>query len=254
MKLFEQDWSKINLDDIPTDGTVIVKQTVVPKPKVGGDIKPKVGDDIKPKVGDDIKPKVDDKTKKELRVKTFSLIQNAVQFYVNISKLGNSRNWDEERMQQIFVTHSMTSRNGLNVMDMVKYCDMLYRIIFDMQSVRKANSAAYEYWLSRNYGAPTSWQFLESISLPEFKSYESWFMGDHFADMDWEDGDNMRYFKKIFANISPQRLQQLTDNPNTAKLTLKSKFSNKEIHDMVMNAYKTKLWGEPGKRKMPKQK
>ena len=31
MKLFEQDWSKINLDDIPEDGTVVVKKIVKPK-------------------------------------------------------------------------------------------------------------------------------------------------------------------------------------------------------------------------------
>ena len=246
MKLFEQDWSKINLDDIPEDGTVVVKKIVKPKVDTGK----KIDTTLPPTPDPDLKPKPKlDNASAEAAQKQFKLIQNAVQFYELISKLGSSSNWDEERMQKIFVKFSMISRSGLDPNEMVKYCDAIYRIIFSMSGTRKKNSKAYEYWLSRNYASSTSWSYLESISLPDFKSYEDWFKGDHFADMDWEEYNNMRYFKRIFSDITPARIQKLKDSPETAKLTLNSKFSNQEIHDMVMKSYKNKIYGTPGQKR-----
>jgi len=177
----------------------------------------------------------------------FKLIQNAVQFYENISKLGRYNNWDEERMQTVFVKFSMTNRDGMTPVEMAKYCDVIYRILFKMSGTRKSNSAAYEYWLSRNYASSTSWEYLQSISVPDYKSYEDWFKGDRFDYMDWDEFANVRYLKNIFSNVD---LKQIKDKPSTVALTLKSKFTNDEIHKMVLSAYKNKIWGEPrGKRK-----
>lgn len=177
----------------------------------------------------------------------FKLIQNAVQFYENISKLGRYNNWDEERMQNVFVKFSMTNRDGMTPVEMAKYCDVIYRILFKMSGTRKSNSAAYEYWLSRNYASSTSWEYLQSISVPDYKSYEDWFKGDRFDYMDWDEFANVRYLKNIFSNVD---LKQIKTKPSTVALTLKSKFTNDEIHKMVLSAYKNKIWGEPrGKRK-----
>jgi len=177
----------------------------------------------------------------------FKLIQNAVQFYENISKLGRYTNWDEERMQTVFVKFSMTNRDGMTPVEMAKYCDVIYRILFKMSGTRKSNSAAYEYWLSRNYASSTSWEYLQSISVPDYKSYEDWFKGDRFDYMDWDEFANVRYLKNIFSNVD---LKQIKNKPSTVALTLKSKFTNDEIHKMVLSAYKNKIWGEPrGKRK-----
>jgi hypothetical protein len=178
----------------------------------------------------------------------FKLIQNAVQFYENISKLGRYINWDEERMQNVFVKFSMISRQpGLLPAEMAKYCDVIYQILFKMSGTRKSNSAAYEYWLSRNYASSTSWEYLQSISVPGIKSYEDWFKGDRFDYMDWDEFANSRYLDRIFSNVDKEKIK---NKPSTVALTLKDKFTNDEIDKMVLSAYKNKIWGEPrGKRK-----
>ena len=246
--LIEQDidWDeeeKKYLDQpIDTSNKVVVKKkpdtTLTPKPKPDPDPDP------------DPKPKPDTTLSNEevsRAIKQFKLIQNAVQFYENISKLGRYINWDEERMQNVFVKFSMTNRDGMTPIEMAKYCDVIYRILFKMSGTRKSNSAAYEYWLSRNYASSTSWEYLQSISVPDYKSYEDWFKGDRFDYMDWDEFANTVYLKNIFSKVD---LKQIKNKPSTVALTLKSKFTNDEIHKMVLSAYKNKIWGEPrGTRK-----
>ena len=55
----------------------------------------------------------------------------------------------------------------------------------------------------------------------------------------------MNYFDSVFAE--PVNPKQIINNPLSTKLTLKRTMSDSEIHSMIMNAYRDKVFGTPKK-------
>jgi hypothetical protein len=188
-----------------------------------------------------------DPSKVASATKQFALIQNAVQFIENMQRvriLGDGS--ISNRPENNFIKFSFSTRvSGSNPEEQTAYISMLYRILHDqkMQSLRKKYKKEYDYWLSRNYASSTSWDYLKRLHS-EVTWFSGWFSPQISKDIEWDMKYINRYFDRIFSNINSRELKnKWVKNPY--QLKLKKIFSNDQIHNMVMDAYKNKIWGEP---------
>jgi hypothetical protein len=192
------------------------------------------------------KPKID-ASKVAAATKQFALIQNAVQFYETMSKFDKDNlNYQSSSIHKTFIKFSFSSRvSGATPEEQTAYISMLYRILFDsnMQSLRKKYKKEYNYWLSRNYASSTSWDYLKQLKMP-VTWFSGWFSPSISIELEWDMKYINRYFDRIFSNINSRDLKnKWVKNPY--QLKLKKIFSNDQIHNMVIDAYKNKIWGEP---------
>lgn len=263
------DWTtadpgKVTLDGIKNDDGTIIKPKVDDKKPVIKLDKDQWGrkkgdkcygltpEQCKKKFTELPPPPPPDPSKVASATKQFALIQNAVQFLENMQHviiLGDGS--IPRRPENIFIKFSFSSRvSGSNPQEQTAYISMLYRILHDpkMQSLRKKYKKEYDYWISRNYASATSWDYLKRIHS-EVTWFSGWFSPSISKDIQWDMKYINRYFDRIFSNINSRSLKnKWVENPY--QLKLKTIFSNDQMHTMVMDAYKNKIWGEPyGNRK-----
>jgi hypothetical protein len=74
--------------------------------------------------------------------------------------------------------------------------------------------------------------------------FSGWFSPSISIELEWDMKYINRYFDRIFSNINSRDLKnKWVKNPY--QLKLKKIFSNDQIHNMVIDAYENKIWGEP---------
>ena len=174
-----------------------------------------------------------------------NLISNAILCYEKLNRYSRTKNWDEEQLQQVFIKYIFKQKVAIPEYQAM-YVDILYRILFGSLKGKLANNIVeYTYWLSRNRTTAVTWDLLQSEWNSQIDSFIGWFRGKPLDWMDWDIKTVGYYFDSVFAE--PVNPKQIINNPLSTKLTLKRTMSDSEIHSMIMNAYRDKVFGTPKK-------
>jgi len=250
MKLFEQDWSNINISDVPEDGISSIssdKKTVVTNPKVIKPINPKPEDDTDPI--EDAKKKVAEAKKNKWKAK---LISNGIIFYEAIAKLsagGFAGDIDEDRIWKLIKDYLLKGSGSIAQMR-TAYCDIIIRIINSksLQSSVTKYAKQFEYYISRNGSSGTSIKYLKSIPNTYVRRLDNLFVGT-FGD--WMDFDAEAMIDNQSTSVRRKKLNYNIFNGYKYKSDPKAivplvlRYTDQQIIKRVLDAYKNNILGVP---------
>jgi hypothetical protein len=249
MKLFEQDWSNIDLDDIPLDGTVLVgKQTRnVSIQKV--DTKKADTKKADTKKADTKKADTKKWTNAAINDYKRQLISNAVIFYEAINRQVNKNNIDEDAIWKV-ITKRMIGKGGASARYKTAYCDIIIRIANSesLQSYIKKNPKQYDYFIQRNGSTGTTIDYLKSIDNPYMSRLDDLFVG---TLGDWMDFDSEATIGGLNTTLRIRTLNyhvfdgyKYNSNDN-ATVKLKLRYTDSEINSKILSFYKNNVFGVP---------
>jgi hypothetical protein len=253
-KLFEQEWS---LDDIPTDGTVVVNTKVVDKSsnKGNGTLTDKPVKPVKPtdKTDDSETPSKVDKVAAAKKSKYINkLISNAIIFYEIITKQTAVFDIDEDAIWKSIKKY-MLGAGGNDAQLKTAYCDIIIRILNSnsLQAYVKKYPKQYEYFISRNGSSGTTIDFLKSINNTYFRRLDNLFVG---TLGDWLDFDTEALIDNQSTSVRRKKLNFNIFNgykydPNEkAKVPLILRYTDSQINSLVLSYYKDHMFGSPKKQ------
>jgi hypothetical protein len=249
MKLFEQDWSNIDLDDIPLDGTVLVgKQTRnVSIQKV--DTKKADTKKADTKKADTKKADTKKWTNAAINDYKRQLISNAIIFYEVMNKQLIGVDIDEDAIWKSIKKYMLGS-GGNDAQLKTAYCDIIIRILNSnsLQAYVKKYPKQYEYFISRNGTSGTTIDFLKSINNTYLRRLDNLFVG---TLGDWLDFDTEALIDNQSTSVRRKKLNYTIFNgykynPNQqAKVPLKLRYTDSEINSKILSFYKNNVFGVP---------
>ena len=175
----------------------------------------------------------------------FTLIKNSVFFIEKVSKSYRSKGW-------------LSEKDVFNALDkyvlsfypetQAAYVDMIMRISNDpsFKSMRTKYPNQYNYFITRNYATSTTFDYLEKISVYYTYDLNNLFFGEGGDDLGLNQDTSIaqRNRRKVGEFFTPGYVYK--DDVN-AKLNIKKRYTDNEIHKKVITAYNDKIWGESGK-------